>query len=123
MHRAGKAELVSNLADGEASWDICVCWKAFRIRPVTAHEPWTCSWKALEQQPVGWNPDPGDGLRFNIRTILSVPDVGKKGAGVLSDKPQYKMEKILTELLVELLDYLSVDQKNSELVVIDFGRN
>ncbi len=31
------------------------------------------------------------------------------------------MEKILTELLVKLLDYLSKDQRNSELVEIDFS--
>lgn len=30
------------------------------------------------------------------------------------------MEKILTELLVELLDSLSIDQKNQEVVEIDF---
>jgi hypothetical protein len=31
-------------------------------------------------------------VRFNIRTTLSVPDVGKKGAGVLSDKPNIKWD-------------------------------
>jgi len=44
-------------------------------------------WKSLEQQPVGWNPDLNDGVRLNIRPFLSVPDVDKKGAGVLRDKP------------------------------------
>lgn len=45
-------------------------------------------WKPIEQQPTGWNPDLNDGVRLNIRPFLSVPDVGKKGAGVLRDKPK-----------------------------------
>ncbi|MGY2313161.1 Eco57I restriction-modification methylase domain-containing protein [Pseudomonas sp. SDO5522_S412] len=45
-------------------------------------------WKPVEEQPVGWNPDLNDGVRLNIRPFLSVPDVGKKGAGVLRDKPK-----------------------------------
>lgn len=50
-------------------------------------------WKPLEQQPIGWNPDLNDGVRLNIRPFLSVPDVGKKGAGVLRDKPNIKWDK------------------------------
>ena len=30
---------------------------------------------------------------MNIRPFLSVPDVGKRGAGVLRDKPNIKWEK------------------------------
>ena len=45
-------------------------------------------WKPIEQQSIGWNPDLNDGVRLNIRPFLSVPDVGKKGAGVLRDKPK-----------------------------------
>lgn len=45
-------------------------------------------WKPIEEQPMGWNPDLNDGVRLNIRPFLSVPDVGKKGAGVLRDKPK-----------------------------------
>ncbi|HBO3110868.1 TPA: hypothetical protein L4R01_001444 [Pseudomonas aeruginosa] len=45
-------------------------------------------WKLIEEQPIGWNPDLNDGVRLNIRPFLSVPDVGKKGAGVLRDKPK-----------------------------------
>ncbi|ROH85756.1 SAM-dependent DNA methyltransferase [Pseudomethylobacillus aquaticus] len=45
-------------------------------------------WKPIEQQPIGWDPDLNDGVRLNIRPFLSVPDVGKKGAGVLRDKPK-----------------------------------
>ena len=45
-------------------------------------------WKPIEEQPSGWNPDLNDGVRMNIRPFLSVPDVGKKGAGVLRDKPK-----------------------------------
>jgi len=50
-------------------------------------------WKPLEKQPIGWNPDLNDGVRLNIRPFLSVPDVGKKGAGVLKDKPNIKWDK------------------------------
>jgi len=45
-------------------------------------------WKPIEEQPISWNPDLNDGVRLNIRPFLSVPDVGKKGAGVLRDKPK-----------------------------------
>lgn len=45
-------------------------------------------WKPIEEQPIGWNPDLSDGVRMNIRPFLSVPDVGKRGAGVLRDKPK-----------------------------------
>lgn len=45
-------------------------------------------WKPIEEQPIGWNPDLNDGVRLNIRPFLSVSDVGKRGAGVLRDKPK-----------------------------------
>jgi hypothetical protein len=50
-------------------------------------------WKPLEKQPIGWNPDLNDGVRLNIRPFLSVSDVGKKGAGVLRDKPNINWNK------------------------------
>ena len=50
-------------------------------------------WKALDQQPIGWEPDLNDGVRLNIRPWLRVPDVGKKGAGVLRDRPNIQWEK------------------------------
>ena len=50
-------------------------------------------WKPLEKQPIGWDPDLNDGVRLNIRPFLTVPDVGKKGAGVLRDKPNIKWNK------------------------------
>ena len=50
-------------------------------------------WKPIEKQPIGWNPDLNDGVRLNIRPFLTVPDVGKKGAGVLRDKPNIKWGK------------------------------
>lgn len=50
-------------------------------------------WKALDQQAIGWHPDLNDGVRLNIRPFLSVPDVGKRGAGILRDKPNIKWEK------------------------------
>ena len=50
-------------------------------------------WKPLDQQPLGWEPDLDDGVRLNIRPFLSVPDVGKKGAGILRDKPNINWNK------------------------------
>ena len=50
-------------------------------------------WKPLEKQPIGWDPDLNDGVRINIRPFLTVPDVGKKGAGILRDKPNIKWNK------------------------------
>ena len=50
-------------------------------------------WKALDKQPIGWHPDINDGVRLNIRPFLTVPDVGKKGAGILRDKPNIKWDK------------------------------
>lgn len=44
-------------------------------------------WKPIETQPIGWEPDINDGVRFNIRPFM-VRDLpgGKKGAGVLRAK-------------------------------------
>lgn len=50
-------------------------------------------WKSLVNQPVGWDPDINDGVRLNIRPFMSVPDVGKKGAGILRDKPNINWNK------------------------------
>jgi hypothetical protein len=49
-------------------------------------------WKPMEEQPIGWAPDPRDGVRVNIRPFMSVQDIGKKGAGVLRDKPSIKWD-------------------------------
>jgi hypothetical protein len=67
-----KLELI---LEGEAPYDIFV------------------RWKSIEEQPIGWNPDLNDGVRMNIRPFISVPDVNKKGAGVLRDKPNIKWGK------------------------------
>ena len=67
-----KLELI---LEGEAPYDIFV------------------RWKPLEKQPIGWDPDLNDGVRLNIRPFLTVPDVGKKGAGVLRDKPNINWNK------------------------------
>ena len=50
-------------------------------------------WKPLHQQPIGWEPDINDGVRINIRPFMSVPDVKKKRAGILREKPKIKWEK------------------------------
>lgn len=50
-------------------------------------------WKPLEEQPIGWHPDLNDGVRLNIRPFMSVPDVRRKGAGVLVHKPNIHWKK------------------------------
>lgn len=50
-------------------------------------------WKALHEQPIGWEPDINDGVRLNIRPFLNAENVGKKGAGVLRWKPNVKWTK------------------------------
>jgi hypothetical protein len=50
-------------------------------------------WKPLEQQPIGWNPDLNDGVRLNIRPLMTVPEVRMKGAGVLRDRPNINWKK------------------------------
>ena len=67
-----KLELI---LEGEAPYDIFV------------------RWKPLNKQPLGWEPDLNDGVRINIRPFMSVGDVGKKGAGILRDKPNIKWTK------------------------------
>ncbi|WP_440996282.1 Eco57I restriction-modification methylase domain-containing protein [Arhodomonas sp. SL1] len=63
------------ILEGEAPYDIFV------------------RWKPLEEQPIGWHPDLNDGVRLNIRPFMTVPDVKKKGAGVLHDKPNINWRK------------------------------
>lgn len=67
-----KLELI---LEGEAPYDIFV------------------RWKRIEKQPIGWDPDLNDGIRLNIRPFMSVPDVSKKGAGILRDKPNINWNK------------------------------
>ena len=50
-------------------------------------------WKPLEEQPIGWEPDPNDGVRLNIYPFMAVPDVGRKGAGILRFKPNVHWRK------------------------------
>jgi hypothetical protein len=50
-------------------------------------------YKPLESQPVGWSPDLEDGVRLNIRPFMMPPDVGRKGAGLLRDRPNIKWDK------------------------------
>lgn len=74
QERLGAAEALKKRLEliliGEAPYDIFV------------------RWKPIQEQPISWNPDLNDGVRMNIRPFLSVPDVGKRGAGVLRDKPK-----------------------------------
>jgi len=50
-------------------------------------------WKPPEKQPLGWEPDLNDGVRLNIRPFMSMPDVGRRGAGVLRDRPNIDWKK------------------------------
>ncbi|KGQ64465.1 Eco57I restriction-modification methylase domain-containing protein [Gallibacterium anatis] len=50
-------------------------------------------WKSLAEQPIGWHPDLNDGVRLNIRPFMTAPDIRKKGAGVLRDKPNINWNK------------------------------
>jgi len=52
-------------------------------------------WKALHEQPIGWDPDINDGVRLNIRPFMSVElrTGGRKGAGILRWKPNVKWKK------------------------------
>jgi hypothetical protein len=52
-----------------------------------------CRWKPLDRQPIGWAPDINDGVRLNIRPFMMPPDIGRKGAGLLRDKPNIKWDK------------------------------
>jgi len=63
------------ILEGEAPYDIFV------------------RWKPIEKQPIGWEPDLNDGVRLNIRPFMSVPDVKKKGAGILREKPKIHWKK------------------------------
>jgi len=66
---------LEQILEGEAPYDIFV------------------RWKPIEEQPIGWNPDLNDGVRLNIRPFLTVDDVGRKGAGILRDKPNIHWNK------------------------------
>ncbi len=50
-------------------------------------------WKPAEEQPLGWDPDLDDGVRLNIRPFMLAGDVGRKGAGILRDKPNVHWKK------------------------------
>lgn len=50
-------------------------------------------WKPLEEQAIGWQPDLNDGVRLNIRPFMSATDMGKKGAGILRDRPNIHWKK------------------------------
>ena len=68
-------ESLKKILEGEAPYDIFV------------------RWKPLDKQPIGWEPDLNDGVRLNIRPFLTVPDVGRKGAGILRYAPKIHWRK------------------------------
>jgi hypothetical protein len=49
-------------------------------------------WTRLQDQAVGWQPDPHDGIRLNIRPFMKAQlrIGGKKGAGILRNRPNIK---------------------------------
>ena len=52
-------------------------------------------WRPLHRQPIGWEPDIDDGVRFNIRPFMraELRAGGRKGAGILRWKPNVKWGK------------------------------
>ena len=51
-------------------------------------------WKPVEEQSIGWEPDINDGVRLNIRPFMANAITGgKKGSGVLRDKPNIHWKK------------------------------
>ena len=51
-------------------------------------------WKPVEEQSIGWEPDINDGVRLNIRPFMAnAISGGKKGSGVLRDKPNIHWKK------------------------------
>lgn len=52
-------------------------------------------WKPLHQQPVGWEPDINDGVRFNIRPFMTARPLGAraKNACILRATPKIKWDK------------------------------
>ena len=51
-------------------------------------------WKPLHEQPIGWEPDINDGVRLNIRSLMSSTlSRGRAGTGVLRAKPNVKWQK------------------------------
>jgi hypothetical protein len=68
-----------------------------RLRAILTGEPpfdLFVRWKPLAEQPVGWEPDIYDGVRINIRPLLSSDlPAGRTGAGILRWKPNIKWTK------------------------------
>lgn len=60
-------ERLAKILEGEKPYDIFV------------------RWKPLHEQPIGWDPDPNDGVRLNIRPFVE--------AGVLRSKPRINWKK------------------------------
>lgn len=52
-------------------------------------------WKPLYEQPIGWEPDPNDGIRVNIRPFMTARPLGARGknACILRVSPKIKWEK------------------------------
>ena len=71
-----KTELIKILV-GEAPYDIFV------------------RWKALREQPLGWDPDINDGVRINIRPFMTARPLNGRGANacILRSSPKIKWDK------------------------------
>jgi hypothetical protein len=71
-----KAELIKIL-EGDPPYDIFV------------------RWKALHQQPLGWDPDINDGVRMNIRPFMTARTLNARGANtcILRNTPKLRWDK------------------------------
>jgi hypothetical protein len=52
-------------------------------------------WKALHEQPIGWEPDINDGVRINIRPFMTARVLNGRGKGscILRTTPKTKWDK------------------------------
>jgi hypothetical protein len=52
-------------------------------------------WKALHEQPIGWDPDINDGVRMNIRPFVVARTLNARGANtcILRSTPKIKWDK------------------------------
>ena len=90
--RMGLAESIDGAAERLAAAENLKQRLEFILRGESPYDIFV-RWKPLEEQAIGWNPDLNDGVRLNIRPFMSVPDGGKKDAGVLRAKPNIHWKK------------------------------
>lgn len=58
------------------------------IKIIVGEEPFDIfvRWKSLAQQPIGWEPDLNDGIRINIRPVMTATILREQPKGVTWNK-------------------------------------